>query len=42
MSEHEDRLATLERDRRFHPVRCDTPRRLRQEQTGSSSSGHKA
>jgi non-heme Fe2+,alpha-ketoglutarate-dependent halogenase len=32
MSRHEEQLAELERDLRFHPVRCDSPRRLTQEQ----------
>jgi non-haem Fe2+, alpha-ketoglutarate-dependent halogenase len=30
MSRHEERLAELERDLRFHPVRCENPRRLTQ------------
>lgn len=42
MSEHEDRLATSERDRRFHSGRCGNLRCLRQEQTRSPSSGHQA
>lgn len=32
MSQHEDQLAQLERDLRFHPSRCDHPRRLTPEQ----------
>jgi non-haem Fe2+, alpha-ketoglutarate-dependent halogenase len=30
MSRHEERLAELERDLSFHPVRCENPRRLTQ------------
>jgi non-heme Fe2+,alpha-ketoglutarate-dependent halogenase len=32
MSRHEERLAELERDLSFRPVRCESPRRLTQEQ----------